>query len=275
MEKQALLPGLRGWYAATMRAMPSCTFRTSSSAAFLAALLLAGCGTLDVPRADNYPATGQKKARAVHHWDVLANDVAARVAEKIAAWPAGEHPIHLTVTDKSTFSQGFLKLLRVQLLNRGVTLATGPTEVELQIEAQLVQHLEPLSASSPVPLHWTALGAGVGVWRDWREHYPDRSLLPGMATLLGVGTGLAVDLAQRYTQGDAAGGPTRTEVLITTSLKTTDRYLAGSADLYYIERGDAPLYLPEPPPPPPPPPTPVKSWRVTAPTPVWATPATP
>ena len=125
VEKQALLPGLRGWYAATMRAMPSCTFRTSS-AAFLAALLLAGCGTLDVPRADNYPATGQKKARAVHHWDVLANDVAARVAEKIAAWPAGEHPIHLTVTDKSSFSQGFLKLLRVQLLNRGVTLATGP-----------------------------------------------------------------------------------------------------------------------------------------------------
>ena len=175
--------------------MPSCTFRTSSSAALLAALLLAGCGTLDVPRADNYPATGQKKARAVHHWDVLANDVAARVAEKIAAWPAGEHPIHLTVSDKSSFSQGFLKLLRVQLLNRGVTLATGPTEVELQIEAQLVQHLEPLSASSP--------------------------------------------------------------------------------DLYYIERGDAPLYLPEPPPPPPPPPTPVKSWRVTAPTPVWATPATP
>ena len=126
-----------------------------------------------------------------------------------------------------------------------------------------------------MPLHWTALGAGVGVWRDWREHYPDRSLLPGMATLLGVGTGLAVDLAQRYTQGDAAGGPTRTEVLITTALKTTDRYLAGSADLYYIERGDAPLYLPEPPPPPPPPPTPVKSWRVTAPMPVGATPATP
>ena len=197
------------------------------------------------------------------------------MAEKIAAWPAGEHPIHLTVTDKSTFSQRFLKLLRVQLLNRGVTLATGPTEVELQIEAQLVQHLEPLSASPPVPLHWTALGAGVGVWRDWREHYSDRSLLPGMATLLGVGTGLAVDPAQHYTQGDAAGGPTRTEVLITTALKTTDRYLAGSAVLYYIERGDAPLYLPEPPPPPPPPPTPVKSWRVTAPTPVWAPPATP
>jgi hypothetical protein len=51
--------------------------RTQARAALLAAAaLLAGCGTLDVPRADNYPATGQKKARAVHHWDVLAGDVA-------------------------------------------------------------------------------------------------------------------------------------------------------------------------------------------------------
>ena len=81
------------------------------------------------------------------------------------------------MTDKSTFSQGFLKLLRVQLLNRGVTLATGPTEVELQIEAQLVQHLEPLSASSPVPLHWTAL-ARAWAWRDWREHYRTAACCP-------------------------------------------------------------------------------------------------
>ena len=83
----------------------------------------------DVPRADSYPATGQKKARAVHHWDVLADDVAARVAGKIAAWPAGEHPIYVTVPDDSSFNQGFLKLLRVRLLDRGVALAPGAYEV--------------------------------------------------------------------------------------------------------------------------------------------------
>ena len=47
-----------------------------------AVLLVSGCSTLDVPRADNYSATGQKKARAVHHWDVLADDVAGRIARK-------------------------------------------------------------------------------------------------------------------------------------------------------------------------------------------------
>ncbi|MGP1629370.1 MAG: hypothetical protein ACTS5V_05470 [Giesbergeria sp.] len=224
--------------------------------------MLVGCGTLDVPRADNYPATGQKKARAVHHWDVLAGDVATRVAQKISDWPQGENPIYVTVADSSSFNQGFLKLLRVQLLDRGLALSTVPTAVELEVQTQLVQHEASVPRSLPIPLGGTMLGAGVGVWRDWKEHYSDRVLLPGMSTLIGVGAGLAVDMAQLYTQGAAAGGPTRTEVLITTTLKSHDRYLAGSADLYYIERADAALYQPELPPPAP---MPLTTWQVVKP----------
>lgn len=245
-----------------MSPMPFFLQRTSTLAALLAATLLAGCGTLDVPRADNYPATGQKKARAVHHWDVLAGDVAARVAGKIASWPAGEYPIHVSVADNSSFNAGFHKLLKVHLLNRGVAVSTVPTEVELEVQTQLVQHESGSPRGSPVPLAGTMLGTGVGVWRDWAVHYPDRVLLPGVATALGVGAGLALDMAHLYTQGAAAGGPTRTEVLVTTTLKSRDRYLAGSADLYYIEREDAVLYQP---PPAPVPPVPLKQWKVVAP----------
>ncbi len=231
-------------------------------AALLAAALLAGCGNLDVPRADNYPATGQKKARAVHHWGVLAADVAARVAEKTAAWPPGEQAIHVTVADGSSFNQGFLKLLRVRLLDRGVALSTVPTGVELEVQTQVVQHRTALRQGVPIATPWTMLGAGIGVWRDWETHYSDRVLLPGVATAIGVGAGLAADIAQRHTQGAAAGGPTRTEVLVTTTLKTPERYLAGSADMYYIERDDAALYQPEPPPPAP---TALRTWAVVAP----------
>lgn len=230
--------------------------------ALLAVAWLAGCGTLDVPRADNYPATGQKKARAVHHWDVLANDVAARVSEKIADWPQGEHPIYVTVPDGASFNQGFLKLLRVRLLDRGVAVSAVPTEVELEVQTQVVQHEASVPAKFPLPLPLTALGAGIGVWRDWDVHYYDRTLLPGVATAIGLGVGLTMDVMQLYTQGAAAGGPTRTEVLVTTSLKTKDRYLTGTADMYYIERPDAALYQP---PPPVPPPVPVKTWKVVTP----------
>ena len=231
----------------------------------LATALLTGCGTLDVPRADNYPATGQKKARAVHHWDVLAEDVASRVAAKISAWPVDEYPIYVTTADDSRFNTSFVKLLRVHLLNRGVVVSTVPTAVELEVQTQVVQHEDSVPRTLPIPVVGTILGTGVGVWRDWKDHYSNRSLLPGVATAIGLGAGLAVDMAQLYTQGAAAGGPTRTEVLITSTLKAKDRYLAGSADLYYIERSDAALYQPEPPRAPPPPPTPVKTWQVVAP----------
>ena len=257
--KAVLLRGLIRRAALTMLSMRSLT---PVIAVLVATVLLAGCSTLDKPRADNYPATGQKKARAVHHWDVLASDVAARVAEKIAAWPEGEHPIHVTVADGSSFNQGFLKLLRVRLLDRGVTLSTGPATVELEVQTQVVQHEASDPTNQPIPLPWTVLSAGVGVWRDWKVHYYNRPFLPGVAAALGVGTGLALDMMQRHTQGAAAGGPTRTEVLITTTLKTPDRLLTGTADMYYIEREDAVLYQP---PLPPPPPTPIKQWKVVAP----------
>ena len=246
-----------------MAHMPSFLHRIpAAAAALLCAALLAGCGTLDVPRADNYPATGQKKARAVHHWDVLAGDVAGRVAEKIASWPEGEYPIHVTVADNSGFNRGFLKLLKVHLLNRGVSVSAVPTAVELEVQTQLVQHESGLPRSFPVPMAGTIVGTGVGVWRDWAVHYSDRTLLPGVATALGVGAGVALDMAQLYTQGAAAGGPTRTEVLITTTLKTPDRLLTGTADMYYNEREDAVLYQP---PAPVAPPAPVKTWRVVTP----------
>lgn len=237
--------------------------RLRLAALLLALAAVAGCSTLDVPRADNYPASGQKKARALHHWDVLARDVARRVAEKIASWPPGEHPIEVGAAGASSFNQGFVKLLRVHLLEQGVALSDGPAAVRLEVQTQVVQHGSSDQLNSPVPLPLTVLGAGVGVLYDWQTHYADRHLLPGVATGAGLGLGLALDLARYHTQGAAAGGPTRTEVLVSTWLKSGGQLLAGSADMYYIERADAPLYLDEAPPPPPAPPA--KVWKVVTP----------
>ena len=224
------------------------------------ALLLAGCSSLDVPRADNYPASDQKKARAVHHWDVLAGDVAQRIAGKIRAWPPGEYPIHVEPPGGDTsFGNGFHKLLVTRLLDEGVPLSTQPAAVTLSVEAQLVRHDSHLVSTGPLP--WTRLALGVGVARDWQLHRQSAmSMLAGVAAL-----GAITDLTQYAINGPAAGGPTRTEVLITTSLESGGRYLARTADVYYIEHEDAGLYQPKAPPPALPPPIPVKHWRVVAP----------
>lgn len=224
----------------------------------LCATLLVGCSTLDVPRADNYLASGQKKARAVHHWDVLADDVAARIAEKISGWPAGEHPIYVANAGESTFNQGFRKLLITRLVDRGVALSTEPTAVELSFDTQLVQHPAAVSNSTSMP--WTRLAAGIAVARDWYLYAQGTA----SAVAGGLAVGVLLDASQLATQGAAAGGPTRTEVLITTSLESGSRYLARTADVYYIEQDDTVLYQMKGPSPSPQP-VPLKTWKVVAP----------
>lgn len=227
-------------------------------------IAVSGCSSLDVPRADNYPASNQKKARAVHHWDVLADDVAGRIADKIREWPPGEYPIHVSTVSDASFNQGFRKLLMTRLLDRGVALSTQPAGVQLVVDAQVVQHPAQTFNLNRASLPLTRLAIGVTVARDL-VHAP-----PAAASVAGTlgAAALLADATSYLTEGPAAGGPTRTEVLITTSLENADRYLARTADVYYIEDADAALYLPkEPAPPSPPVPAlPVKQWRVVAPT---------
>ena len=222
--------------ALTRRPLPAWALRVAFAATLVS---LGGCSTVEVPYAENHPATGQKTARAVHHWDVLADDVAGRIAGKISEWPAGEYPIHVAPPPAGTgFDNGFRKLLITRLLDRGVPLSLQPTAVTLSFETQVVPHRPGLQA-------WTRLAPGVGVTRDeaaWVAH---------------AQAGAISDLTQY-----AISSAVRTEVLITTSLESGDRFLARTADIYYIDRDDVPLYLA---PPPSPPPAPVKTWKVVAP----------
>lgn len=247
---------------ATMQTDNPCTssMRAFGAPWLVLALLAAGCSHgVDVPLADNYAPTLQKKARAVHHWDVLADDVAGRIAEKLRDWPSGAHPIYIVPPSDARFEQGFRRLLTARLLDRGVALSVHPTPVQLSLEAMLVQHES--AGVNRAALPFTRLALGLSVARDWYLY------AQGTASAVGAGvvTGALLDITQASLDGPASGGPTRTEVLITTTLQTEGRLLASTADVYYIEREDAVLYQPSPPPPPPPPPTPYKVWRVTAP----------
>lgn len=200
-----------------------------------AAALVGGCSTLDIPYPESHPATGQKKARAIHHWNVLADDVAQRIAEKISDWPVGEYPIYIPpASDASGFNQGFRKLLITRLVERGITLSTQPTAVELAFDAQIVQY----RTNRPL----TRLGYGVAVARDWNMYSQESSVIV-------------------VSDNMAFGEPVRAEVLVTTSLESGQRYLARTADVYYIDTDDVPLYTVGQPPPP----TPIKTWRVVLP----------
>lgn len=204
--------------------------------ALLVTALLSACATqtLDVPRADNYPVSAQKKARAVHHWDVLAEDVAGRIAEKLQG-KAEQQAVYVVPAADSAFHQGFRKLLISQLLAKGVEVGTQPTGLDVRFDAQIVRHHSKVSNS--VQLKATSLAAGIAVVRDLTFQHSATAY-----TLIGLAAAGGYDAAKLALDGSASGGPTRTEVLVTTTVEARQRYLASSSDVYYIEREDASLY---------------------------------
>lgn len=241
-----------------MQKLPS-SLRTAGARvlAGCALALLGACSTLDVPRADNYPLSSQKKARAVHHWDVLADDVAARVANRMAVEGRANAAVQVVSVrpDDSAFKHGFRELLMTRLLDRGVPVATGSGALRLEVSTQVVQHLARTPWNQPAP--WTALAGSVAVVRDMSMYH--HSTFSGIFS--GVGVGVALDAANYMRRGPAAGGPTGTEVLVSTALHDGALYLARTADIYYIEGADAALYEPVPAPVLPAP-TPVRQWKV-------------
>lgn len=188
--------------------MPNRPF-TFGAALLAAALLTTGCEAYP-PLASSSTASGQKAARAVHHWDVMADDVAARLAEKMRDWPPGAHPLHVLIEGDSGFNTGFRKLLITHLVDRGIYVSTQPGPVVLRIDAQLVQHHAGAT--------WLPLAHGVAVVRD-----PYGEV---------VGTRVPVQ-----PQSGA-----RAEVLVSTSIEGDARYLARTADVYAIDQADVALY---------------------------------
>lgn len=196
-------------------------------------LALGACTHVDVPRADNYPTSSQQKMRSLHHWDVLATDLAERLAPHI---PVGT-PVSLEFgADDSTFGKGLRTLLLSRLTERGVLCSGDAGALKLAIDTQVVRHAVPRPDET---LRFTALGAGIAVLRDLVSHLPasGETLTANL-----IGAGVIADASRIARQGRAGGGPTGTELLVAAVLHDGSRDLARTTDIYYIERADAALY---------------------------------
>ncbi|SFE92449.1 hypothetical protein [Paracidovorax wautersii] len=215
---------------AAARTQPPVRARSSSSrllaplaAALLLSSVLAGCASrLDVPAPAAYAPSSQLTSRAAHHWDVMAADIAAHLAERLRDWPPGEHPIYIVPSpDPSGFGRGLRQLLATHLVERGLAVSTDPTPLELRVITQLVQH----HAGAPLTSRGAWLADGIQVERGSSGYGP---------------------IAHAPA---APAGPLRTEILVTTSLEREQRLLVRTSDVYSIAQDDLQLYqtpLPEP-----------------------------
>lgn len=238
--------------------------------AVLSTAVLAGCAAADLPSLQGHPPSEQKRVRSVHHWDVLAADIARQVSGKTAHWPVGEHPIFVVVQGHSAFDRGFRQLLITHLVDQGVTLALEPSPVTLQVLVQVVQHP---SGAGRGAAQWLAQGdvavarGAVPAGRDavppavagsgeeeapmnadghsaaWLQADAQRMATSPWANTspLAMGGAVRAPDAQR-SDLSTSDGPLYTEVLITTSLESGTRYLARSSDVYYLAAQDATAY---------------------------------
>lgn len=200
----------------------------------LAALFLWGCAS-QLPIPANHPISSQKKARAAHHWDVLADDIALQT--QINAYGKESaikgKPLYIREPREATsFNKAFRNFLITRLVNRGMVVNDHPVAgtIEITYDTQIVRHES--NRYTHIPGTLTALTAGV-----WAIHGLAES---GMDAVPGA---LAVSALADWGLGHYAGGATHTELIVTTSIITDNQYRLRRSSVYYIEEEDTDLFV--------------------------------
>lgn len=190
--------------------------------------LLAGCVLSPIPTAENFQLTTQKKVRSAGHWSLLSNDVIEQMVVGLERSGATrETGIHVPMpASPSDFDRAFHEFLITELVQRNwkVLTSTNNSELTLSYQTQIVKH----NSQRPQfdPGLFTAITAGL---------YVLHNASPAVAALAVAGV-LDVGASVR------TGGPTHTELVLTTTVTGAGRYVSRKTDVYYVEESDTSLF---------------------------------
>lgn len=204
------------------------------TAAAGAVFALAGCGSAPIPLSNNFELTSQHKVRSAGHWELVSRDVVAQTRATLEkAGYAATTPMHVVApAQSSAFDLGFRDFLITEFVQGGASVQQNPGAVlEVSYNTQLVRH----NSDRPhfIPGQFTMLAGGIMAAYGLRHEHLDTKLL---ATL---GLTSALD----YVNSINSGGPTNTELILTTTVSRAGQYVARKTDVYYIENADTPLFL--------------------------------
>ena len=204
------------------------------SAAACTVIALAGCGSSPIPISQNFELTRQHKVRSAGHWELLSRDVVAQTRTTLQkAGYAPDTPLHVVApTQPSAFDMGFRDFLITELVQDGATVHQHPGAVlEVTYNTQLVRH----NSDRPhfIPGMFTMLAGGLAAAYGLRLEHVDAKIAAGL--------GLAVGLD--FANSINSGGPTNTELILTTTVTRDGQYVARKTDVYYLENVDTPLFM--------------------------------
>lgn len=205
-----------------------------------ALVALVGCTHAPIPVAENFEYTSQKKVRSAGHWELLARDIIAQTSITLdAAGIAPDADLYVVEQENaSPFDTAFRQFLITELVSSGKSVRQSPQgAVTIDYATQVVRH----DSERPhfIPGALTVITSGVYAAYGLRNE--------SLAGQMAVGLG-AVALAD-YGLSQYSGGPTHTELILTTTVSAGDRYVSSKSDVYYIEEDDVGLFakwLPRP-----------------------------
>jgi hypothetical protein len=207
------------------------------SLAVLAAAVatLAGCAHRSpIPLAENFELTVQPKVRSAGHWDLLSNDVVAQTLGTLdKAGVAQGTMLHVALPENpSAFDLAFREFLITKLVQGGAPVLQHPGQsLNVTYNTQLIRH----NSARPhfVPGQFTMIAAGLMAAYGLRHEHLDMQLLGTLGLAAAADYGASVN----------SGGPTNTELILTTTVTRGGQYVARKTDVYYLENADTPLFL--------------------------------
>lgn len=197
--------------------------------------VLTGCAaTAPIPLAENFKLTVQPKVRSAGHWELLSHDVVAQtMGTLVQAGVAPQAQLHVALpANPSTFDRAFREFLITKLVQGGAPVfQSAGQRLQVTYDTQVVRH----NSERPhfIPGRFTMLAAGLMAAYGLRDVHLDAQLLAGL--------GLAG--AMDYAASVDSGGPTHTELILTTTVTRDGQYVARKTDVYYLQNADTPLFL--------------------------------
>lgn len=193
--------------------------------------LLAACTTSPIPVSENFPLTVQPKVRSAGHWNLLSKDVISQTLETLSKVGTTSSLYVALPPNASTFDIAFREFLITELVKAGRVVQQAPERsIEVSYKTQVVRHESPRPHF--VPGQFTMLTTGLYAAYGLRNQYIDAQLLGGLGVAAAADTIASIN----------SGGPTHTELILTTTVSTGGRYLARKTDVYYVEEDDATLF---------------------------------
>lgn len=201
---------------------------------------IVGCAS-PAPVAQNFPISQQMVARTAHHWDVVAEDVVGQTLQAVAAKPQLQsRGLYVAPAKSTAFNTAFRDFMITRLVNAGASVSVCKAQgalnegfadgrdVEIIYDTQLVVHSDRQRQIQPPML--TLLASGVAVVRE---------LAIGGEGIAATLSGVA--LAEWW--AGYLAHPTRSEIIVTTTIAEQNRFVARKSDVYYVPDGDTRLFM--------------------------------